>query len=82
MIKTNTTNDEKNDIHTTKIMVIIYDYKYNDYLFLVSRRSRKSRRMGCIERSSRSLSAIPDASIRMAHTSDSDVCFVRSARSA
>ena len=51
-------------------------------MFLVSHRSRKSRRMGCIERSSRSLSEIPDASIRMAHTSDSDLCFVRFARSA
>ena len=51
-------------------------------MFLVSHSSRRSHRMGCIERSSRSLSEIPDASIRMAHTSDSVVCFVRFARSA
>ena len=45
-------------------------------LIFVSRESRKSHEIGCIAEGSQ-LSALPSVCVRMAHTSDSDVCFAR-----
>ena len=56
-------------------------FAYRANLFLSHADLTNLTKRGCVERSSRILSAMPSVFSRMAHASDSDACFVSFVRS-